>query len=223
MQTIDVIGADTARDTRLLTWSLDARLMTRPARTCRELATQPLERGRVTALRRPVTIAITLGCLASVASAGIATLRLVAPATIYWAYAPLTQAVALGLVLLTMRRHRQPISAVIDVYFAGRAPMLLLFLATGWMLGTTNPDFAWTLLTTVGVAAAVVIIAWSARIDYCFFRHFLRQSPAGSVARVLALRVIVWPVVFGVFAVPGMTFGAIGEEVAGIVRELVGG
>src|SRR3954468_19136018 len=76
MQTIDVSGADTARDTRQRTWSLDARLMTRPAQTCRELATQPLERGMVTALRRPVTIAMALGCLASVASAGIATLRL---------------------------------------------------------------------------------------------------------------------------------------------------
>jgi len=39
---------------------------------------------------------------------------------------------------------------------------------------------------------------------------------------LLAVRLLVWPIVFGVFAVPGFTFGAMGEELAGVVRELVG-
>src|SRR5678816_537710 len=126
MLTNVVAAVDRAARTWRFRWSLDARLMVRPAGTFRQLSTQPLQGGLLVALRRPLVIAVALGFMASLTATGTATLRLVVPATLYWAYAPLMQCCALGLVLLMLRHRRQRTGTTFDVYFAGRAPMLLL-------------------------------------------------------------------------------------------------
>ena len=212
--------APSGRDRRR--WSLDARVMTQPSRTFRELATRPLEAGLGVALRRPLTMALGLGCMASLLAAGSVTFRLLAPTVLYLSYAPLTQLLAVSLVLLGTR-HQQSFSAALDAYFAGRTPLLLMFLLVVLTLASVSNETAWRFLTTVGVGLMVVGLAWSVRIDYCYFRDFLRQSPAAAATRTILLRVIVWPVVFGVFAVPGMSYGAFVAEIAGVGRELFGG
>jgi len=182
----------------------------------------PQQGGFFVAIRRPLVITAALGCLASLGSTGIVTARLAGPAVVYWTYAPLTELLAVGLVLMVTRRGPQRLSAAVDAHFAGCAAVILLLLLIGVMLGSTRPDLAWALLTTAGVAMVLAGLAWSARIDYCYFRDFLRQTPRGALVRVLLLRIFVWPIVFGVFAVPGLTFRAMGDEFAGIVRELLG-
>jgi hypothetical protein len=205
----------------LLRWSLDASLMLRPTVTYQRLSRQPLESGWLVGLRRPIVIATALGCMASVLATGTGTLRLVVPATLYWSYAPLLQCGALGVVLLTLRERQQRTGATFDVYFAGRAAMVLLQLIIVGTLASVRPDLGWTFLTTAGIAATLAVLAWSARIDYCFFRDFLRQTPLASVFKLLILRLIVWPLVFGVIGVPGLTFGGLIREIFSTARELM--
>jgi len=217
------VSADTLRRTPSEAWSLDVRTMVRPALTYRHLATHAPPGGLLTPLRRPILIAVALGCMASVLATGTATLRLVAPATLYWAYAPIAEALALSLTLLTVGRSRQRVGSSIDAYFAGRGPIVLTVLIVAGTLASVRPDTGWTLLTTVCVGALLVVLVWSVRIDYCFFRDFLGRSRTASLWGVFLLRAIVWPVVFGVFGVPGLTLSGIGAELAGVVREILAG
>jgi hypothetical protein len=208
-------------------WSLEARLLVRPATTYRQLSTRPLQSGLLVALRRPLLMAVALGCLASVIATRGVTLRLAAPAALYWLYVPLVLALALAAASATARGTQRgsgtgrPVTTIVDLYFAGRAPMVLFLLIPAAI--TLLPPYAvWTALTTWGIGGLFVGMAWSMRIDYCFFRDFLGQSPRSAAARLILLRLIVWPLVFGVFAVPGLSFIGFGEEVLAVVRELLG-
>jgi hypothetical protein len=42
-----------------------------------------------------------------------------------------------------------------------------------------------------------------------------------AASRVVLLRLIVWPLVFGVFSVPGLSFVGFGEEMLAVARELL--
>jgi hypothetical protein len=207
-------------------WSLEARLLVRPATTYRQLSTQPLQSGPLVALRRPVLMAVAFGCMASVIATRGVTARLAAPAAIYWLYVPLVSMLALTAVLASFRGTGRgsgagmPATTIVDIYFAGRAPMVLCLLITAGI--TLLPPYeVWTVLTTWGVGALLVGMAWSIRIDYCFFRYFLWQSPLSAASRVVLLRLIVWPLVFGVFSVPGLSFVGFGEEMLAVARELL--
>jgi len=124
-------------------WSLDAQVMVRPARTYRRSSATRQRGGVLAALRRPILITVSLGCLASLATAGIATLRLSGPAVAYWAYAPLTQLLAVSLVLVVTRRGTQQFGAALDAYFAGCAPVTLVVLLLGSARRSARPDPTW--------------------------------------------------------------------------------
>ena len=222
MNTLSEATSDAPAGAGSLRWSLDARILTRPSQTLRELATRPLESGIGVALRRPLTMLLAFACMAPILATGSVTLRLLPVTAIYWAYVPLTQLLAVSVVILGTR-HQQRFSAALDIYFAGRMPMLLTILLIALTLASVSNKTAWSFLTTIGVGLMVAGLTWSARFDYCYFSDFLRQSSPAAVVRTILLRVIVWPIVFGVFSVPGMSYGAFVAEIVGAARELFGG
>jgi hypothetical protein len=171
-------------------------------------------------MRRPIALAILLGCLASLCATGSLTLRIVGPASVYWAYAPLVEALALVLIIWT-RTDRARVPAAIDAFFAGHGPWVLLLAAIAASWAFLPPARAWTLLTTVGVAALPVVLGWSAYIDFCFFRAVLDGTRATAVRDVVAHRMLTWPMVFWIFAVPSATLLGIVPELIEALKEVL--
>jgi hypothetical protein len=72
----------------------------------------------------------------------------------------------------------------------------------------------------VWAGAGLGVIAWSACIDFWFFRTVLGASPAGAVRDVIVNRLVTWTIVIGIFAVPGSMPWSVVREVIEAVREL---
>jgi hypothetical protein len=79
----------------------------------------------------------------------------------------------------------------------------------------------WDVITGPLIGALVLVIAWSAYIDYWFCRGMLGASRGGAIRDVAALRALTWPIVFVLFSVPVLTPGAIGEELSESIQELM--
>src|SRR5262245_34805955 len=119
-------------------WSVDARVLIRPAPTFQAMAAWQAATGRFVAWRRPLFVAFVLGCVVSLIATGSLTLRLAAPAVIYWAYVPATEVLAL-VAVLGRRRDRQPLGRLIDTFFAGHgAWTLFLILIAGILLQVSS-------------------------------------------------------------------------------------
>ena len=200
--------------------SLEARVMAGPARAFREIASEPGGSGPWIALRRPLFLALVLGCVVSLATSGVLTLRLVGPATLYWAFVPLVEVLALAAV--TWRRRGGLFSPrLVDVFFVGHGPWTLYLLALAAMVVFLPPQRAWEMLTTWGVAGLALVVAWSVYIDFCFFRHLCRAS-RGAASRTLVLhRLLTWLVVIAIVAVPGMKPWGVVLEMTEAVKELL--
>jgi hypothetical protein len=108
-------------------WSDDARVMVSPSQTCTEmLARAPA--GQWVAWRRPLGIGLVLASVASLAGAGVMTVRIVAPAFLYWMSVPIVEVGAVTLVTAG-RRPRAGWARMVDAHFAGHAPWTLLLIA----------------------------------------------------------------------------------------------
>lgn len=74
------------------TWSLDARVLVRPGRGFQSLAgtrSTPGVRSKFwIALRRPLFLTLVLAGSVSLLASSVATVRLVAPTTLYWSFVP---------------------------------------------------------------------------------------------------------------------------------------
>src|ERR1044071_2141992 len=103
-------------------------VMLRPDAAFSVLRKAPVEESRWLAIRRPLAIAVVLGCCFSLMTAGRLTLRLVIPATLYWSFVPLLQMVC---VVFSWRRSGTPLplARTLDLFFAGGGPWLLWTLA----------------------------------------------------------------------------------------------
>lgn len=198
-------------------WSIDAWVLFRPASAFQFLVDRGDGAGAWTACRRPLFVAVVLGCTVSLLTSGTLTVRLVVSATIYWASMPIVEALALSIV--TWRRQgRLSRPATVDAFFAGHAPWTLLLIGLAGTLASVPPALGWMLLLEVWVWTAVVVVGWSAYIDFCFFRRVLGASPAAAVRDVVLNRALVWTAVFAIFAFPSMNRASIGEAIAEILR-----
>jgi len=184
-------------------WSVDAWVMARPARAFAALAAARPGDGWWVGARRPLMLAVACGCLMSLCTTGTLTARLVGPATVYWAFLPLVELLAL-LVLIAGRRQRPVLPWAIDTFFAGHAPWTLLLLGIAATWAFLPPQRAWELLTSVWVWTALAVVAWSARIDFCYFRSMLGASRWGALRDVVICRALVWTAVLVVFAWPSL-------------------
>lgn len=200
-------------------WSPDALVLVRPARAFQEIAAHANERGLWVMIRRPLLVALVFGCITSILTNGAATLRLVLSVPLYWSFVPLTEIVALLIVTAT-RRGAVPRSTSIDLYFTGHAAWTLFILVLGLTLSSVPADVLWQLLTTVVLVVLAIVLGWSAYTDYWFFRTVLDASPRRALRDIALVRLITWPIVFIIFALPLPPPGGLAAEIGDALREI---
>jgi len=151
------------------------------------------------AVRRPMAVALGIGCAASLMAHGTVTPRLALPAALYWSFVPLLEIAGLALVL------RKEFSAeAIDDFFAGHGPWLLWLaaFATLWAFVPGPVAYARTGFPHVWYGLAMVAAAWSAWLDFAFFQRVARRSRIGAARDVLVQRLVCWPIGMIIFVAP---------------------
>lgn len=171
-----------------------------------------------TLCRGPLFVAFVLGCVASLIATGMLTLRIVVPAAMYWSYVPVTEVLVLAAV--TWRRRRLvPFPIAVDTFFAGHAAWTLFLILVAAMLAFLPPEFGWGRLKLL-LYAGIGVIAWSAYVDFRFFRSIFRASRAAAARDVVVSRLLTWTIVFAVFAVHGTSPWGVAQEIVEAVHEL---
>jgi hypothetical protein len=200
-------------------WSLDAWAAVRPARAFAYLAVRPSSTGSWLTLRRPLLIAVVLGCVGSLLAAGTLTARIAISTAVFWAYVPLVEALAVVAVTWWMR-DRPAMATVIDSFFVGHAPSTLFLLGLAATLTSLPFDLWWAVLTGPALWVFAAVALWSAWVDFCFFRHALRMPTPRAAAVLFVQRLITWTVVFVVFAIVGPSARVIFSELSAAFIEV---
>jgi hypothetical protein len=119
--------------------------------------------------------------------------RLAVPATVYWSFVPLVETAGLAAV---WRRQREAIrfARAIDLFFQGHAPWLLWLAAFAaiWAFFPTVLVLGWTYAKWAWYGSALAVAAWSAVIDYRFFRGVLGRGAGSALGNLLLQRVVSW-------------------------------
>jgi len=171
-----------------------------------------------TAARRPLFLTLLLATTVSIAGTGAATIRIVGPAMLYWVLVPLIELAALAAVV-GRRWRRLPVSVVVDAFFAGHGPWAIVLIVLALMMPVLRPDELWPVLHGYALVAVPIAIVWSAWIDIRFFRDVIGDTRGRAITDTLLMRLVTWPLVFGLFAVPGML--PIVHEITDAVAEIV--
>jgi len=205
-------------------WSIDARVLVRPARAFRVLADAAAGTHRHSSIwiaaRRPLFLTLVLGSVASLVGASVATVRLIAPTAVYWSFVPAAEILALAIVLWRRRgAHRLP--HLIDAFFAGHAAWTLFLLIVGATMAVASPQHWWFLITRPAIGGLVLVTAWSAYVDFCFFRHVCGAGATRAIGDLALHRFIAWTLIFWVFAVPEPTPFGVFQEIVEAGLELV--
>ena len=167
--------------------STELRLMVSPGDTYAALARVPSRGTWVTAIRRPLVVALVLGVTVAIGATGHVTPALVLSTTLCWCFVPLLQlAIALPLVAGPAGRT-VGLARAIDLYFAGHAPWSLWMLA-GVMVAPWPIEWS---MTPVLIAAGIPLIL-TPRIVSAFFREVLELDPRAAIARTAAQQAITW-------------------------------
>ena len=152
-------------------------------------------------LRRPLLLALMLGCTVSLWASGRLSVRLVADGMVSFAFVPAFQLAAL-LAVYWRAPRRVSFACAADLFFAANAPWLLWRVAFAALrcLVSARHAIAPTLLQAWTVELSLLpTAAWSAYVDLQFFRDVLPR-PNGSAARDLILhRAIGWTCTIGYF------------------------
>jgi hypothetical protein len=147
-------------------------------------------------VRRPLLATLLFGSVVSLLTTGMLTARLVCGGALLWSFVPAIQLASLAVVSAGVRPEI-PFSRRVDLFFAGTGPEWLFFLAFGLAAAFADPlaVYGWFGTTAEKVALfaiAAPLAAWSAYIDFWFFRTVLGQPPASTLARLLAQRALSW-------------------------------
>jgi hypothetical protein len=136
------------------------------------------------------------------------TLRLAAPATVYWSFVPLAEIA--GLAIVYWPERGLSFGRTVDLFFAGHGPWLfwLIGLCAIWSFVPPIEAFAFTKIWLYGAGA--IVIVWSAYIDFRFFRFAMERSPARAARDLLLQRLVSWTIIIAIFGGP-----AIPPEIAG--------
>jgi len=153
--------------------------------------------------RRPLLVAVVLGCTMSLITSAGLTLRLAGPATFYWSFVPLAEIAGLAAVCWPGRRALS-FSRQVDLFFAGHGPWLfwLIGLCAIWSFVPPIEAFACTKVWLYGAGA--IVIVWSAFIDFRFFRFAMERSPARAARDLLLQRLISWTIIIAIFGGPAI-------------------
>lgn len=154
------------------------------------------------ALRRPLFAALLLGATVSFLATGTLTLRLVLGGALVWSFVPLLEAASLAVVCRS-RPAALSRSRALDLFFAGRGAWSLLLILVSAAAAFSEPlhVYAWTAMPQEAVIGSglLIVAAWSAYVDLCFFRVVL-EYPAPRAMRALAIqRTLSWTVSLAYF------------------------
>jgi hypothetical protein len=178
----------------------DLSVLVDPAAAYRRFVKQPVPPARWIALRRPLLMAVVLGCVMSLMTEGALVLRLALPAVFYWSFLPLMQ---VACVAAAHRWFRPGISLAraIDLSFLAGTPWLLWLSAYAalWVLLPPGFAFFWANKRLLIYGTAGVAAAWSAYIDFWLFRVVFAQSPSRAGGAMLVERVACWSVGLAIF------------------------
>jgi hypothetical protein len=151
--------------------------------------------GAWTLLRRPLFLAFLIGCTLSLGTSGVLTARLVFSTATSWSFVPLFEIASL-LIVCWPKRRTVPLSRAVDLFFAGHGPWIVvlpvLAAITSWISPMQANLFFRFLWNWKGFLVSGAVAAWSAYIDFHFFRIAL-ELPTRHAARTLVLqRAIAW-------------------------------
>jgi hypothetical protein len=185
-------------------WSADARVTFRPSATYQELARVPASSGRWTLVRRPLFLALFLACMVSLIASQRLTLRLMVTGAINMSFIPLVEIA--GLRTTWRRRYEIPFSRAVDLFFMSHGPWILWLLAYASIWAFASPDhaFFWTAPRYIW-PSFLLAVAWSAGIDYCFFRQLFQRSRSQAVFDLFLQRAVSWTLgilIFGADPLP---------------------
>jgi hypothetical protein len=174
--------------------------MLRPAAAYPQLAKHAVEATHWIAIRRPLRMAIVLGCAMSLMTEGRITLRLAVPAAIYWSFIPLFQAACL---ILSYRQARPeiPLARAIDLAFAGATPWLLWLTAytSIWVFLPPAGGYTWSNRHEIWYSLAACAALWSAYIDFHYFRVIFGKTAASAGGTILWHRFVCWALGLSIF------------------------
>jgi hypothetical protein len=187
-------------------WGPEARVLVRPAIVYEALArTAGSGTSWARALQRPAFIALLLGAVFTLTTAGQLTLRLLVGAAVAWSFVPLVQIAAVAALVTVFRvRHLSPKTAV-DLYFVGHAPWSLWLLGVAGIATFAAPSAAsdlWGARPGMVLTLSLLLpLLWSKRLTWAFLRQGLALE-ARRAAGALALHdALTWGAVVFYFLV----------------------
>jgi len=155
-------------------------------------------------LRRPLLSLVVIACSVSLMTSGRLTLRIVAPAMVYWSFIPLLEIASLAIVCRG-RASELSFAGKVERFFRNDWPPLLwlLLFAAIWAFLPTRAVIPWWSQRWLEFLTAGVALAWSARLDYAFFRHDLKRTPRDALVQLLSQRLLSWIPAILIFVAPG--------------------
>jgi hypothetical protein len=144
----------------------------------------------MTALRRPLFVALMLGCGVSMIASGRFTLRLVVDGTISFAFVPACELLAFAIVYAVARRAGS-FAADADRFFASDVAwlwwMLLLMVAAAIIPAHRSGVMDGPFLVTLPIPFVITAVK-----DYRLFHREWQASSAAAVSYVTLSRVVGW-------------------------------
>jgi hypothetical protein len=123
--------------------------------------------------------------------------RLILDGAISFAFVPVLEAAAFAVVYrVAVGSRGLQFARAMDLFFATNVPWLLMLVALAALaVFQPQPQVArWTVPPRLWLlsGAAVLTVAWSAYLDFAFFRSTLQRSAQAAVRDVIILRGIAW-------------------------------
>jgi hypothetical protein len=140
--------------------------------------------------RRPLLLALVLGCGISLLSAGRFTVRLIVDGALSFAFVPLCELAAFALVH-RLGRTSLPFPHAVDRFFAGNTSWLWWLIAIMTAAALLPVTRQATLLAPMLITAAIPIVL-SMRFDLTFCRDVLARTRGRAMFDVALLRMIAW-------------------------------
>lgn len=164
--------------------------MFRPKAAYAHLAAHPAS-GRWLPWRRPLLVALILGCTISLITSRSLTLRLAASGTVTWSFVPLLEIGSLAAIW----RHRPRLisrSRAVDLFFTGHGPWSFWLIGFGaFWSSVSQSDFS-TATEYFWLGSVPVMLLWSGYIDFCFLQGVLGRSRTRAIRDLLLQRAICW-------------------------------
>jgi hypothetical protein len=162
-------------------------LIVAPRDTYAALARVPGRASMLTALRRPLLVAVVLGVSVAIAATRRVSPALVISTTLAWSYVVVLQlAIALPLVSRGAR-HTVGLARAVDLFFAAHAPWSMFALAAAAWGPSQGGRPLWPL-----ALAAVAPITLTPRIVVAFFTEVLAMDRRGALRMTVAHQTITW-------------------------------